>query len=68
MEKNFRGNVLLHMLQQVVKHNLNRPKIEKRTAELRALLNTVKIDITGQGYDQEILPYEDLWEVLLDAL
>jgi hypothetical protein len=68
VEKNFRGNVFLHMLKEVVKSNFNRPKIEKRTAELRALLDTVKIDITSQGYDQEILPYEDLWEILLDAL
>ena len=58
----------MHMLQQVTKSNFNRPRIETRTAELRALLDTVKIDITSQGYDQEILPYEDLWEILLEAI
>ncbi|WP_020567422.1 hypothetical protein [Neolewinella persica] len=68
VEKNFRGNVFLHMLQLIVKNNFDRSRIEKRTAELRALLDTVKIDITSQGYDQEILPYEDLWEIILEAL
>lgn len=68
VEKNFRGNVFLHMLQQVIKRNFDRVKIEKATAELRPLLDTVMIDITSQGYDQEILPYEDLWEIIIDAL
>lgn len=68
VEKNFRGNIFLHMLLDVTKGEFVRPKIERRSAKRRALLDTVLIDITSQGYDQEILPYEDTWELLLDAL
>lgn len=68
IEKNFRGNVFLHMIQQVTKNSFDRARIEKKTAHLYHLFSAVPIDITSQGYDQEILPYEDLWELLLDAL
>ena len=67
-ETNFRGNVFLHMLREVTRNDFNRPAVLAATADLRAKLDEEPIDILSPGYDQEILPYEDLWEVLLRGL
>lgn len=68
VEKNFRGNVFLHMLNELAKANFNRGITEKKTKKLRSLLDTVPVDVTSQGYDQEVLPYEDTWDLILNAL
>ncbi len=68
VEKNFRGNVFLHMLNELAKANFDRSLTEKKTQKLRALLDTVPVDVTSQGYDQEVLPYEDTWDLILNAL
>jgi hypothetical protein len=68
VEKNFRGNVFLHMLNELARANFDRIITEKKTKKLRALLDTVPVDVTSQGYDQEVLPYEDTWDLILSAL
>lgn len=68
VEKNFRGNVFLHMLNELSKANFDRAITERKTKKLRALLDTVPVDVTSQGYDQEVLPYEDTWDLILNAL
>ena len=68
VEKNFRGNVFLHMLNELAKANFNKDITVKNTKKLRALLDTVPVDVMSQGYDQEVLPYEDTWDLIISAL
>ncbi len=68
VEKNFRGNVFLHMLKVLPKADFDREVVERKTHKLRHLLSSVPIDVTSQGYDQEVLPYEDTWDLILEAL
>jgi hypothetical protein len=67
-EVNFRGNVFLHMLRQMTTHDFDRCKVEKETVTLRNLLDQEPVDVMSPGYDQEILPYEELWEVLVETM
>ncbi|MEO0733426.1 MAG: hypothetical protein AAFZ52_11365, partial [Bacteroidota bacterium] len=67
-ENNFRSNLFISMLLQVAKGNMNPNYIERRVEKYRKRLAEKSIDITDQRYDQEILPYEDAWELTLHFL
>lgn len=67
-EVNFRSNVFLHMFREVSRKNFVKADVLAATAELRLLLDEEPVDVISPGYDQEVLPYEDVWELLLECL
>lgn len=67
-EVNFRSNVFLHMLREVQLSDFDRDNVIAKTAALRIRLDEEPIDVINPGYDQEILPYEEVWELLVDNL
>lgn len=67
-EENFRSNVFLHMLREVNRKNFVKADILAATADLRLRLDEEPVDVISPGYDQEVLPYEDVWELLLECL
>ncbi|MEM6769868.1 MAG: hypothetical protein AAF597_04700 [Bacteroidota bacterium] len=67
-EVNFRSNVFLHMLREVNRHGFVKADVLATTADLRPLLDQEPVDVISPGYDQEVLPYEDVWELLLACL
>ncbi|MTB50745.1 hypothetical protein [Lewinella sp. W8] len=67
-EVNYRSNIFLRMVLEIVKRNFERAEVERKTAKLYGLLTEAPTDVMNQSYDQEIIPYEDLWEIMLDTL
>jgi hypothetical protein len=67
-EVNFRSNVFLHMFREVSRKNFVKADVLAATADLRPLLDEEPVDVISPGYDQEVLPYEDVWELLLECL
>lgn len=67
-EVNFRSNVFLHMLREVHLNDFKQEQVIAKTAELRVRLDEEPIDVINPGYDQEILPYEELWDLLVHYL
>lgn len=67
-EVNFRSNVFLHMFREVNRKNFVKADVLAATSDLRLLLDEEPVDVISPGYDQEVLPYEDVWELLLECL
>lgn len=65
---NYRSNIFLRMVLEIVKRNFDRALIKRKAAKLSDLLSGAPTDVMNQSYDQEIIPYEDLWEIILEAL
>jgi hypothetical protein len=63
----FRSNCFLKMLLQLPGANFHRVAVERKTADLRKKLSSVGI-INNQSAEVEIIPYEVLWELVLDSL
>jgi hypothetical protein len=63
----FRSNCFIKMLLQLPNANFHRVAVERKTADLRKKLSSVGI-INNQSAELEILPYEVLWEFVLDSL
>ncbi len=67
-EYNYRSNVFIRMLLTIPKAYFRRQLVIEQTKKYRVLLNEVPLDLANQSADIEILPYEDIWEILLDQL
>ena len=64
----FRSNCFIRMLVKVGEQSFHRVAVERHTKELRKKLSKVPITISGQTHEVEIIPYEDLWEMVVDSL
>lgn len=64
----FRANCFIKMLLQMPKANFNRIRTERYAAKYREKLALVPLNVASQGVEVEIVPYEDLWEIVLDML
>ena len=65
---NFRSNIFINMLMTIPKTSFNRKQTIEKTTKYRQKLEKVSIDIANQSADIEILPYEHIWDVLLEYL
>ena len=63
----FRSNCFIKMLLQLPNANFHKAAVERKTADLRKKLSSVGI-INNQSAEVEIVPYEVLWEFVLDSL
>lgn len=64
----FRSNCFIKMLLLLPKCNFHRIAVERKSKVLRAKLESVPLEIARQSAEIEIIPYEDLWEIVMDIL
>lgn len=64
----FRANCFIKSLLQMPKSDFNRIRTERYAAKYISKLNTMPLNIADQGIEVEIVPYEDLWEMVLNLL
>ena len=65
---NFRSNVFIQMLLTIPKADFNHKLVIEKTKKERQMLDEVSLDLANQSADIEILPYEHIWEVILEQL
>lgn len=65
---NFRSNVFIRMLLKIPKENFKKKNVLAATTKEYEKLQEVPLDLANQSEDIEILPYEDVWEVVISEL
>lgn len=63
-ETNRRSAIFLKMLLALAKKNFEGTQAERKMEKERALLEAETPQVAGQSFAVEIIPYEDLWEML----
>jgi hypothetical protein len=64
----FRSNCFIKMIIQMTKADFNPIRTERYTAELFEKLKTVPLELSEQPVEVEVIPYEHLWEMVLELL
>ena len=67
-DETFRSNCFIKMLIQMVKADFNRIRTERYVEPIWKKLQEVPIHVAEQGIEVEIIPYEDLWPMVLEML
>lgn len=64
----FRSNVMVKILSAMVSADFHPVRTKRYTDDLFKKLQTVSRGVTEQGAEVEIIPYEDLWPMVLELL
>ena len=64
----FRSNCFIKMLLTLPRSNFNRIAVERNAKKFFDRLKSVPLEKANQAEDLEIIPYDDLWEMVLDML
>lgn len=67
-EDMFRCNCFMRMLTEIAKAGFYRVDSAQRCARFVEDLQSTPPDVSGQAHDIEIIPYEHLWEYLIELL
>ena len=67
-DHNFRSHCFIKMLAELPKQSFHPVAVERHTARFRKRLTEKPINISNQSYELEIIPYEDLWEMVKEEL
>ncbi|MCC7244801.1 MAG: hypothetical protein IT269_03900 [Saprospiraceae bacterium] len=67
-DETFRSNCFLRMLIQIPGVHFQRDLVIQKTAKLRQQLNTVPLEMINQSHEIEIIPYEVLWDAVVENL
>lgn len=67
-EEHYRTNCFIRMLNQLPKAYFRRKELERLTALSYRQLHAVPPGLAREAHEIEIVPYEDLWELLLQGL
>lgn len=67
-DTNFRSNCFIKMLMIIPKEGFHRVAVERKSAALRERLEEMPLEVANQSHSIEIIPYEDLWEMVLNIL
>lgn len=67
-DETFRANCFIKMLIQSARAQFNRIRTERYTLRLRQNLESMPLSVSVRNIEVEIIPYEDLWEMVLDLL
>ena len=67
-DETFRSNCFIKMLIKMVEADFNRIRTERYVETLWKKLQSVPIHVAEQGIEVEIIPYEDLWPMVLEML
>jgi hypothetical protein len=64
----FRSNCMMKMIMEMAKADFNPRKTERYTATLRAQLDEMPLHSIGGNIEVEVIPFEDLWEIIMRSL
>ncbi len=64
----FRSNCFIKMLLQTPIYAFRRERVTRQTQKLYEMLCAVPMEVANQTYEIEIIPYEALWQLTLNAL
>jgi hypothetical protein len=67
-EQNYRSNVFIRMLLEVSKVGFKREGALQRADKYLGMLDEVPLEVSNQSHDLEILPYEDIWDIVVAQL
>ena len=67
-EYNLRSHIFIKMLLKIPLLDFNQKSVIKETKEDLDLLKKITLDIANQSENIEIIPYEDVWEIVLKQL
>lgn len=64
----FRSSCFIKMLLLIPASGFHKAGLEWKSKKYLTKLRSVSLDVANQPYEIEILPYEDLWTLVLDSL
>ena len=64
----FRSNCFIKMLVVIAKQGFNRKAVERHAKKFHDRMINSELEIIDQPFEIEIIPYEDLWQILLHHL
>lgn len=67
-DEHFRSNCFLKMLVQIPEAAFHREGAQRKAARYLEQLRQVPLELANQAHEIEIIPYEDLWEMVLEIL
>ena len=67
-DQNFRSNCFIKALVQIPEAAFHRAGAARKAERFLKQLNNVPIELADQAHEIEIIPYDDLWEMILDIL
>ena len=56
------------MLLKIPSAGFHHLRVENHTKELKKKLLSTPMMISAQSYEVEVIPYEDLWEIVMEIL
>ena len=67
-DSTFRSNCFIKMLLKIPGAGFHPVRVENHTKDLKKKLLSTPMMISEQSYEVEIIPYEDLWEIVMEIL
>lgn len=67
-ENNLRSNCFINMLLQIPNSSFHKSGVIRKAQKYYDVLLATPLDVAGQAEEIEIIPYEDLWEFILESL
>lgn len=64
----FRSNCFIKMLLQIPASSFHKAAVERKTDKFLNRLKTMPLDVAKQSHEIEIIPYEELWDMVIDSL
>lgn len=67
-DENFRSNCFIKALLQVPISDFHRVGVERRAKKYLMQLKSIPLEVSNQPHEVEIIPYEDLWDIIMASL
>jgi hypothetical protein len=67
-DDNYRSNCFIKMLLQIQDAGFHKTAVIRHADKYVKMLAKMPLDFANQSHDIEIIPYEDLWKMVLDSL
>jgi tetratricopeptide (TPR) repeat protein len=67
-EDTYRTNLFIKLVNQLEKGKYKRKRVEKRCFKTFEELRVAPIQVKNHAYATEILPYEDIWQLMMNSL
>ena len=64
----FRGNCFIKMLMQLPAGHFHKEAVKRKAAPYLKKLESMPLDTANQAAELEIIPYEELWEYVMESL
>jgi len=67
-DETFRSMCFIKMILEIPKWSFNQLRVERATADLYQRLLASEMDLINQPFEIEVIPYETLWEIIMNEL